>query len=159
MSIIPWKQKEGEGELSEAKPWSGTLEQFSREMDRMCERFFRDPWSSLSGSAWTPAVDIAENDQEVTVRVELPGMKPDDVDISISGDLLTIAGEKKAFEEKRGKDFHHSESFFGKFQRRVPLPTSVDSERVTAEHNHGVITIHLPKQESVKPKRIEIKAT
>lgn len=159
MSLMPWKQKKSSEEAGPPKPWSASLDQFSREMDRLFERFFRDPWSLSSfaeGSGWSPSVDVSESPEEVTVRAEVAGVEPQNLDIHIAGEFLVIAGEKKQTEEKTEENFHHSESFFGSFERRIPLPASIDVERVSADHAHGVVTIHLPKKEKAKPKRIEI---
>ena len=160
MGLIPWKNKEREGSEELASP----LSVLRSEMDRMMESFFRDPfgvldWRSGSRTAWTPALDIAEDDEQVTVRAELPGMSPKDIEISVSGGQLVLSGEKKESTEKSGKDFFHTETRYGSFRRSVPLPDAIDPEHVDAEYANGVLTIRLKKSPSSPPKRIEVKVS
>ena len=158
MGLIPWKGKEREGGVDLASP----LSVLRTEMDRLMDSFFRDPigaldWRSGARRAWTPAVDVAESDEEVVVRAEIPGMDPKDVEITISGGQLVISGEKKESTEESGKDFFHSETRYGSFRRSVPLPEAVDPEKVDAECSNGVLVVRLKKSPSSPPKRIEVK--
>jgi HSP20 family protein len=88
----------------------------------------------------------------------VPGLDPKDLEVSISGNHLVLAGEKKESTEKKGKDFFHTESRFGSFQRTIPLPDAVDPDNVEAEYSNGVVVIHLKKAPSAVAKRIEVKA-
>ncbi|MDQ3798826.1 MAG: Hsp20/alpha crystallin family protein [Acidobacteriota bacterium] len=109
--------------------------------------------------AWTPNVDIFENKDQIVLEAELPGMKPEDVDISIENNVLTIHGERR-FEKKDDSDnFHRVERSYGSFTRSFTLPPTVSSENANAEFENGVLRLTLAKREEAKPRRIEIKAS
>jgi HSP20 family protein len=157
MSLIPWKSKQREGERTESP-----LVALRSEMDRLFDTFLREPlgaidWPLVGQGRWSPTIDVAETDEEVTVRAELPGMDPQDLDVSISGNQLVVSGEKKESSEDKGKDYYHSESRYGSFRRAVRLPEGIDAEHVDAQYAHGVLTLHLKKTPSAVPKRIEVK--
>jgi len=159
MALIPWRNKIRERGPAE----SSSLATLRAEIDRLFDSFVREPlgnvdWPFASERGWAPAIDIAEDEKEVTVRAEMPGMAPEDLDVTISGNQLVLAGEKKESSEKRGKDFYHSERRFGAFHRSIPLPAAVDAESVEAEYANGVLVIHLKKSPSAPVKRIEVKA-
>jgi HSP20 family protein len=130
-----------------------------REINRMFDDFFRSDRddSSLLAQSWKPAVDIVEEDDAYVAKVELPGVKKDDVKITMQDNVLTIRGEKKS--EKKGKEenLHHFERYYGAFQRSFSLPTSVKNDKIDAEYKDGVLTIIMPKAEEAKPKQIEVK--
>jgi len=111
-------------------------------------------------SGWLPVVDVRETKNEVMLQAELPGIMPEDVDVSVENGVLSISGEKKAEvrEGDEGGDFHLVERRYGRFERRFTLPRSVDAEKVSAEFRHGLLTVTLPKAEAAKPRRIEVKA-
>jgi HSP20 family protein len=115
------------------------------------------PASLLEG--WTPAFDVYEDKDKFTVKVELPGMKREDIDISLDGNTLTVAGELKEEEEHKEADTYRAERFFGRFQRSITLPQPVDPNRINATYKDGVLTISLPKTEESKRKQIEVKAS
>jgi HSP20 family protein len=114
------------------------------------------------GSAMVPGVgaalplDIAETENEFIVHASLPGVNPDEVQITVHGDTLTIRGETRGHEEKKGENWHLRERRFGAFQRSVALNAPVDSEKAKAEFEHGVLTLTLPKAEAAKPKQIKV---
>jgi HSP20 family protein len=108
---------------------------------------------------WFPAVDIAENDKEVIVRAEVPGVDPQSLDITVANNRLTLSGEKKETSEKKGTDYYHTETRYGSFSRTLELPAGVDTEHVTAEHGHGVVTVTLTKTQAAATKRIHVKTT
>jgi HSP20 family protein len=101
-------------------------------------------------------LDVAENDNEFVVKASLPGVKPEDVQITVHGDTLIIQGESKAEEEKKGERWHLRERRFGQFQRSLALSTPVDSDKARAQFEHGVLTLVLPKSEQAKPRQIKI---
>jgi len=101
-------------------------------------------------------LDVCENENEFVVKAALPGVKPEDVQITVHGDTLTIRGESKAEEEKKGEQWHLRERRFGAFQRSVSLATPVNSEKAQAHYEHGVLTLRLPKSEAAKPRQIKI---
>jgi HSP20 family protein len=101
-------------------------------------------------------LDISENENEFVVKASLPGVRPEDVQITVHGDTLTIQGETRADEEKKGERWHLRERRFGQFQRSLSLATPVDSDRAQASFEHGVLTLILPKSEQAKPRQIKI---
>lgn len=109
--------------------------------------------------AWNPQVDIFENKNEIVLEAELAGMKPEDVNISIENNVLTIHGERKFEKKDEGDNFHRVERSYGSFTRSFTLPPTVSSENANAEFENGVLRLTLAKREEAKPKRIEIKAT
>jgi HSP20 family protein len=105
---------------------------------------------------WTPALDLYEEKDNLIVKTELPGMKKEDINISLHGDLLTISGERK-FERKNKKEGAcRSERFEGRFNRVFTLPATVNADKITASYANGILTIALPKAEEAKPKQIPI---
>jgi len=143
-NLIPWKPAREMMTLREA-------------MDRLFDDAFTSPLSLRDG--WSaPAIDMYQTDDEVVVRVALPGIKPDDVQINITGDVLHIKGEMKHEEEKQEKAWHMREQRWGAFERSVALPADVVADKAKAEFENGVLTVTLPKAEEVKPKTINIKA-
>ncbi|MCW5776933.1 MAG: Hsp20/alpha crystallin family protein [Phycisphaeraceae bacterium] len=129
------------------------------EMDRLFERFVGDSgdWWGRTPEGVVPALDVSETDTEVTVRAEVAGIDPKDLDISIAGNVLTVAGEKREETERKDEDYYHCERRFGSFKRMVHLPESVDPDRVTAEQENGVVTIRIAKEAGAMPKRVEVK--
>jgi HSP20 family protein len=134
-------------------------------MDRLFDDAFTRPFSLIrnggasSGSSWaSPAIDMYQTDDDVVVRALLPGIKPDQVQINVTGDVLTIRGEVKQEDEKKDKAWHIREHRWGSFERSVALPVGVVSDKANAEFENGILTITLPKSEEVKPKAITIRA-
>ncbi|MBN2438634.1 MAG: Hsp20/alpha crystallin family protein [Deltaproteobacteria bacterium] len=135
-----------------------------REMNRMFDDIFRgfDVTSPAGRSfgTFSPSVDVREDDKEVTVKAELPGMEEKDIDVSLTGDGLTIKGEKKDEKEEKGKGYWHRETSYGDFQRFIPLPEGLNTEKVDARFRNGVLTVTLPrlKEAKAKGKKVAIKA-
>lgn len=126
-------------------------------MDRLFDDAFTRPLSIRDG--WSaPAIDMYQTDDEIVVKASLPGFKADDVQINITGDVLTLRGEMKHEEEKKEKAWHLREQRWGSFERSVALPTDVVADRANADFENGVLTITLPKAEEAKPKTIMVKA-
>lgn len=121
--------------------------------------FTRGGDNELMRGAWSPSVDIFENKNEIVLEVELPGMKAEDVDISIENNVLTIRGERKFEKKDEGDNFHRVERAYGSFTRSFTLPPTVSSENANAEFENGLLRLTLAKREEAKPRRIEIKAT
>ncbi len=105
---------------------------------------------------WIPRVDISETDDEIIVKADAPGMKKDDIKVTLSENVLTISGEKKAEREDKKKNYHRIERVFGSFTRSFYIPTNVDSSKIKASYENGVLTVTLPKKEEAKPKEIPI---
>jgi HSP20 family protein len=127
-------------------------------MDRLFDDAFTRPINLRDGGWSAPALDMYQTDDEVVVKASLPGFKADEVQINITGDVLTIRGEMKHEEEKKEKAWHIREQRWGSFERSVALPTAVTSDKASADFENGILTITLPKAEEVKPKTITVKA-
>ena len=126
-------------------------------MDRLFDDAFTRPLS-LTERRHSPALDLYQTDDDVVVKAALPGMKADDVQINITGDVLGIKGDMKEKNETKEKNYHIREQRWGSFERSVMLPTSVVSDKAKAEFEDGILTITLPKAEEVKPKIVTVKA-
>ena len=158
MKLTPFKKKEnaaargGEGATS--------LGLFRHEMNRLMDRFFSDPWSLFEGDAlssgWAPSFEVIDGEKEVTVRAEIPGVDPKDVEVTVSGNVLTVSGEKKESREEKGEHVWRSECSYGSFRRSVELPQSVDADQVTAEHANGILTVKVAKSKAAPAKRISV---
>ncbi len=125
------------------------------ELERM-QRFFRE--MALPSTGEFPAVNVRANGDTAEVRVELPGVEPKDVDISVVGKTLTLKGSRPAEEPKEGESCHRSERWSGSFSRAVDLPFAIDATKVEARFNKGVLTIALPRAEEDKPRKIIVKS-
>jgi HSP20 family protein len=130
-----------------AWPTFGRLANLQDELERLFES---------SSRTWAPALDVREDKESYTIRVELPGMKREEIEVSIQDDALLISGERKAEEVKEGSEVHRQERFYGKFSRVLTLPTAVDGTKVKAAYKDGVLTVTLPKAEEAKPKQIAV---
>jgi len=126
-------------------------------MNSLLQGSFVRPTAMLGdGSAAMLPLDIAETDNEFIVKASLPGVRPEDVQITAQGDTLTIRGETKAEEEKKGVHYHLRERRFGQFQRTVTLSTPISADKAQAQFENGVLTLILPKAEEAKPKQIKV---
>ncbi|HSL44830.1 MAG TPA: Hsp20/alpha crystallin family protein [Anaerolineales bacterium] len=127
-------------------------------MDRLFDDAFTRPINLRDGGWSAPAIDMYQTDDEVVVRAALPGFKADEVQINVTGDILTLRGELKQQEEKQDRAWHIREHRWGSFERSVSLPTEVTADKAVADFENGILTITLPKAEEVKPKTITVKA-
>jgi HSP20 family protein len=107
-------------------------------------------------SSWAPALDLYQNNDNVVVVVELPGMRKEEIEISLHDGTLTISGERTTSSSSNGENAERSERFSGKFRRSISLPTRVDSTKVSATYKDGILTVTLPKAEEAKPKQIKV---
>lgn len=152
-SLIPWREKRP---APVARDQVDPFTLFRREIDRVFEDFFADFASTAmrSGAAgWdavTPVVDVTESDKEVVVTTELPGLDEKDFEVTLSGDLLTIKGEKKDERERKDGSSYYMERRFGSFSRSVRLPFEASDEEVKASFEKGVLTVHIPKPAEVR---------
>lgn len=130
-------------------------------LQREVDRAFRDALGSGSSpataGAWAPALDVEETEDAFTLHIELPGVAPDDVEVSLEENVLTVAGERRFYEDRESDGFRRIERSFGRFHRAVRLPDRVAADRVTATHRDGLLTIEVPKAEEAKPRRIEVR--
>ena len=137
-----------------------------RELESMSDRLnrvFARPTLSTSGrealtvADWMPTVDISETDSEYLIKAELPEVKKEDVKVTVENGVLTLQGERRQEKEEKGKKYHRVERSYGSFVRSFTLPESVDESAVKAEYKDGMLNLHLPKAEKVKPKSIDVK--
>ena len=123
-------------------------------------RLFDAPYGESGGESeffgWTPAVDLYEDRDSLVVKAELPGMKKEEINLSFQDGVLTVSGERKHEREGQEGETFRSERYFGKFQRSVSLPASVDASKIGATYKDGVLMIELPKAEEAKPKQIQV---
>jgi HSP20 family protein len=135
----------------------GRLTSLRDEIDRL----FEVPLSELANpsrllSGWNPALDVYEDKDSLFVKVELPGLKKEQIDISLHDGILSISGERKSEEKHEDAEVYRAERFYGRFQRSVTLHTPVASDKVKAQYQDGVLTVTLPKTEEAKPKHIDV---
>ena len=142
-------------------PWKPfrELERVRREMDRLWDSFFDERLTRRGEEVreWLPSVDVAETDKDIVVKAEIPGIDPNDIDISLANDLLTIKGEKKQEKEEKEENYHLVERSYGVFTRSVRLPGQVQNDRISASYKDGILKVTLPKSEETKKKEIKIK--
>ncbi|WP_218933709.1 Hsp20/alpha crystallin family protein [Rubripirellula lacrimiformis] len=127
-----------------------------RSMENMMSRMFDDTDDSWLGGTLTPTLDVSETDSEVDVKMDLPGMKPEQIDIQVHNNVLSIRGERSEESEKKGRKFHRVERRIGSFARSVSLPSIVDEDNVDANYNDGVLTIRMPKTKEAQAKKIAV---
>jgi HSP20 family protein len=145
--------------MFELVPWerTKTLSKLRKEMDDLWGRFFGDTgFPILSEPVWAPALDVKETKENIVVTAEIPGLNAKEVEVTISGDMLTIKGEKKQEKEEKDESYHLIERRYGSFSRSIRLTTDVDAKNIKAAHKEGVLTISLPKSEKAKEKQIKI---
>jgi len=142
--------------------WNPTrdLMNITDDMNRFMSNIFSDQGTreaSLFRGAWSPAVDISEDNNSFYLYVELPGLNRDDVNVSYEEGLLTITGEKKVADESKERNYHRVERGYGRFERSFRLTSNIDANKISADFSNGVLAVTLPKVETAKPKEIEVK--
>ncbi|MEW6160523.1 MAG: Hsp20/alpha crystallin family protein [Verrucomicrobiota bacterium] len=142
--------------------WSLLDEQLSTLRDEI-NRLFQSPLGDFNGASeffntWTPAIDLYEDKDHLIVRAELPGMKKEEIEVSLHNGNITVSGERK-IEQKEEGESSRSERFFGRFQRSLTLPKPVEASKVKAVYKDGILTVTLPKTEEAKPKQIEVQVS
>ena len=134
-SMIPWRER-----------FPATFPRFENEMEDLMERFFGDGGEKLGLTRFTPSLNVTETDSGYKVSAELPGLKPEEVNVELKEGNLWISGEKKEETEEKDKTFHRIERRHGEFRRMIQLPDAVDEEKVDAKFENGVLTIHVPQK-------------
>jgi HSP20 family protein len=157
MTLIRWNPERKLASWHPVYDFTGGSFNMQREIERLFHRLGGDVTDDGKTSTWLPVVDIVERDDAFEVRAELPGMKKEDVKITLRDDILTIRGEKKQESEKKDQNYHRIERSYGNFQRSFTLPTSVKGDKIDAMYNDGVLTVVIPKSEEAKPRDIEVK--
>ena len=127
------------------------------EMGDLLSRFWGNGEEEWFGGTLTPSVDVSETDGTVEVRMDLPGVKANEIDIQINNNVLTISGERKEEKEEKGRTFHRVERRIGSFSRSLALPAAVAEDKVNAEYHEGVLKVTLPKTEQSKAQKIKVK--
>jgi HSP20 family protein len=157
MTVIRWKPMRDISRWSPVTDLSSEFVNMQKEIDRMFERFrggSADP--SVATDLW-PSVDIVENENDFVVNVELPGVRREDVKITVNEGVLTVKGEKKQEREVKEDQYRRVERSFGGFERSFTLPTTAQSDRIGANFANGVLSITIPKAEQAKSREIEVK--
>ena len=152
MTLMRWQRPE---------LYWGPMRQWANLRDEI-DRLFDSPASLLSEASqpfmggWIPAVDVFEDNDNFVVKVEVPGIKKEELEISLHEGVLTLQGERKAQSKGNGKENYRSERFFGRFQRSISLGSPVQADKVSAKYADGILTVTLPKAEESKPRQIPI---
>ncbi|MEM7483065.1 MAG: Hsp20/alpha crystallin family protein [Acidobacteriota bacterium] len=139
-----------------------TPDLFRNSLHRFFDQSFGDAFSlsrpseEVSNRSWIPSVDVRETDEALTLFVELPGMKREDVDITLENRMITLRGERKFEQDSSRESYHRIERAYGSFSRSFTLPSNVQTDQVNASFSDGLLTIELPKAEESKPRKIEI---
>lgn len=130
------------------------------ELNRLFGRTFTGGESMRPAAAgsWMPAMDVYETEESIVAKLELPGIEPGDVDVSVEDHTLTVSGTREFTSDTNEENYHRVERRYGSFVRSISLPQTADVERVSASFDKGVLTVEVPKVERAKPKKIEIKA-
>ncbi|MBN1374723.1 MAG: Hsp20/alpha crystallin family protein [Dehalococcoidia bacterium] len=135
------------------------------EMDRYLGDMLGDTfWPSLRMrtpeiKAWMPALDVFERDDKFVVKAEIPGMDEENINVSVEGNSLVIKGQKDTEKEVKDEDYYHCERSYGSFYRSVPLPSTVDKDKIQADYDNGILEVTFPKSAEVKPKKVKVTAS
>jgi HSP20 family protein len=140
--------------ITRYEPW-GLLSQLQRELERAHEGTGE---GSIATAEWAPAVDIKEEADKFVLQADIPGVKPEDIDVSMEEGVLTIKGEKKTEAKIEEKNYKRIERTYGSFYRRFSLPDTANPDAISARSKHGVLEITIPKREAVQPKKINVSA-
>ncbi len=156
--MMPWRKHH----LSHGREEENSFQALQRDMNRMMERFQRRfGWGDLAPGedlweGFFPTVDVSENETEIRVTAEIPGIDEKDLDLTLSGGNLVIRGEKKSEKEEKEEHYYHKESSYGAFHRVIPLPAEVEEDKIEATYRKGVLKIRLPKSEQAQKSRKKI---
>ena len=144
--------------ITQSRPMT-ELEDMERRLDEMFGGMWPSIWSRLpEEKSWLPSIDVFEKDGNLVVKAELPGMKKEEIEISLHEGSLIISGERKVESQAEEGESSRSERFFGRFQRALALPKAVNANQVKANYKDGILTVTLPKTEESKPKQITVNA-
>ncbi|MCI5149794.1 MAG: Hsp20/alpha crystallin family protein [Candidatus Electrothrix sp. MAN1_4] len=160
---VPVQRKEDREDQNEL---ASPLRDFHRDINRLFDQTFGEfglssfdmarPFLHISGAMFRPVTDLAANDKEYTITVEVPGAEQDDIKIEVANNVMTISGEKKQKKEEEQQDFYRQERYYGSFQRVLSLPEDADQDHIKANFNQGVLTVTMPRKDMPKPKVKEI---
>jgi len=125
-------------------------------MNRLFDDTVKGEEKDMFGSTWAPSVDIYETENELVLNAEIPGINQEDIEVKIEDNTLTLRGERKFEEETKEENYHRIERSYGSFFRSFSLPHYIDQEKINAEHDNGVLRIHMPKKPELKPRSIRV---
>ena len=158
--LIPWHRRRGEKERA-LVPFEEEVRDLFRET---FEDFFR-PWLARGRRRGLPAmlkfapdVDVKETEEEYTITADVPGLEKDDLEVTAGDGRITISGKKKEEKEEKGEDYLRMERSYGSFRRTIPLPSSVEENAIDASFKNGVLTVHVPKTEEARGRKVEVKS-
>ena len=152
MAVMRWRSQGLE-------PWSSARDigEVQSEMNRLFDGFFGRPaQSGVTERVWAPVADMYETKDELLIKLDLPGMNEKDIQVSITGDLLSVKGQRSETQEDKQESYYRAERWTGRFERIFQVPVPVQADKVRATYREGVLTVTLPKVEAVKPKDIRI---
>ena len=148
MALIRWR------------PTARPLARFDPDFGEEMARFFDETRSRWGGegelTAWSPSINVYEENDRIVMEAELPGMKKDQIEVSVHDHMLTVSGERKEEKEVKEDDFYRHERRYGAFSRSISLPSTVDSKKIDASYKDGVLKLTIPKAEQAKAKRVEV---
>lgn len=152
MTLVKWSPVRDLGNIE--KEFDSLFRSFRNRFESTEEN---DSNKELDNAVWMPLTDIAENDDNYILRLDLPGIEKNDVKISYSDGELSISGERRQEKESKDSKYHRIERSYGKYYRSFTLPEKINADKIDAEFNNGQLTITVPKSEETKPKEIEVK--
>ncbi|RMG18227.1 MAG: Hsp20/alpha crystallin family protein [Planctomycetota bacterium] len=144
--------------MNKLSPWHPFTPLYARPFDEVFREFFAPLNDEKKAGTWTPRVDVAETGEAYVIRAELPGLKPEEVEVTLKDKTLTIKGEKTSEQKREGETWHVVERSHGSFQRTFTFPENVDPQSVSAKSEHGLLTVEVRKVPESRPHRIAVKA-
>ncbi|MDY6937751.1 MAG: Hsp20/alpha crystallin family protein [Cyanobacteriota bacterium] len=135
-------------------PWT-EIETIRRQMDRMFDDM--TGWDSESNATWQPKIELFDSENYLTLRAEIPGIEPQDLDISASRNTITLRGERRYENKHQDRGYFRSELYYGKFERALELPANIKNDRVEADYTNGILTLTLPKEEIDRNRSVKVK--
>ncbi|NEQ48029.1 MAG: Hsp20/alpha crystallin family protein [Leptolyngbya sp. SIOISBB] len=153
MPLIRWQP------FHDLKHWEpfGEVDTLRKEMDNLLERFIPDFGRSLDGAVFVPSAEIEETDTEFHLKLEIPGMSADDLDIEVSDAAVSVTGERKSETKSEEGGTRRSEFYYGKFERHIPLPNPIERDSVVAEYKDGILSLTLPKSREQQEQSVKVK--
>jgi len=162
--LAPWRKSNQLAKQNDGDPFMALQREMNRLFQEFNTGFDSAPWSASGGEGelgnWIPRVNVSDNEKEVTVTAELPGMAEKDIDVSLTKNTLTIKGEKKSESEEKDKNLFRRERVYGSFLREIELPSEVETDKVEAQFKNGVLSVKLPKSKAAQTdvKKIQLKS-
>lgn len=148
---LPWPRRQ-------ESPTPDRMRAVRDDINQAFDRFFEHSWGlSPTAWGWSPPFELREHDKEYVLQAEVPGLRPDEVYVGVADDALTVRGERREARDAKGPEYYWSERRYRAFSRRLPLPPGVDPAKVSAELQHGLLSVHLPKSPQYMPHRIPVR--